>query len=42
MGDPPRDAVSDAGDGTPRFETTAIHAGQDPEPLYGSVNVPIY
>jgi cystathionine gamma-synthase len=25
-----------------RFETVAIHAGQDPEPVYGSVNVPIY
>jgi cystathionine gamma-synthase len=25
-----------------RFETAAIHAGQDPEALYGSVNVPIY
>jgi cystathionine gamma-synthase len=25
-----------------RFETKAIHAGQDPEPAYGSVNVPIY
>jgi cystathionine gamma-synthase len=25
-----------------RFETLAIHAGQDPESLYGSVNVPIY
>ena len=25
-----------------RFETRAIHAGQDPEPEYGSVNVPIY
>jgi cystathionine gamma-synthase len=25
-----------------RFETRAIHAGQDPEGLYGSVNVPIY
>ncbi|HET9672218.1 MAG TPA: PLP-dependent transferase, partial [Actinomycetota bacterium] len=25
-----------------RFETTAIHAGQDPEGLYGAVNVPIY
>ena len=24
------------------FDTTAIHAGQDPEPLYGAVNVPIY
>src|SRR5262249_5678701 len=39
MGDPPRDAMS--GDGA-RLETAAIHAGQDPEPLYGSVNVPIY
>ena len=26
----------------PRFRTRAIHAGQDPEPAYGSVNVPIY
>jgi cystathionine gamma-synthase len=25
-----------------RFETLAIHTGQDPEGLYGSVNVPIY
>jgi cystathionine gamma-synthase len=25
-----------------RFETAAIHAGQDPESVYGSVNVPIY
>ena len=25
-----------------RFETRAIHAGQDPEPAFGSVNVPIY
>ena len=25
-----------------RFETRAIHAGQDPEPVYGAVNVPIY
>jgi cystathionine gamma-synthase len=25
-----------------RFETEAIHAGQDPEGLYGAVNVPIY
>ena len=24
------------------FETEAIHAGQDPEPTYGAVNVPIY
>jgi cystathionine gamma-synthase len=26
----------------PRFETRAIHAGQEPEPTYGAVNVPIY
>ena len=25
-----------------RFETAAIHAGQEPDELYGSVNVPIY
>src|SRR2546423_837741 len=25
-----------------RFETRAIHAGQDPEPQYGAVNVPIF
>ena len=25
-----------------RFETAAIHAGQDPDELYGSVNVPIF
>jgi cystathionine gamma-synthase len=31
----------DAVDGL-RFETRAIHTGQDPEGLYGSVNVPIY
>jgi cystathionine gamma-synthase len=24
------------------FETRAIHEGQEPEPIYGSVNVPIY
>ncbi len=28
--------------GPMRFETTAIHAGQDPDAPYGSVNVPIY
>jgi cystathionine gamma-synthase len=27
---------------TPRFETRAIHAGQDPDAVYGAVNVPIY
>src|SRR5215210_7935200 len=31
-----------AGGQEPRFETRAIHAGQDPEPVYGAVNVPIY
>jgi cystathionine gamma-synthase len=35
----PRDRVT--GDRM-RFETAAIHAGQDPDELYGSVNVPIY
>src|SRR5438874_10193980 len=25
-----------------RFETKAIHVGQDPEPAYGAVSVPIY
>src|SRR6266516_724446 len=25
-----------------KFETKAIHAGQEPEPAYGAVNVPIY
>jgi cystathionine gamma-synthase len=25
-----------------RFETRAIHVGQEPEPTYGAVNVPIY
>src|SRR5438552_18360107 len=33
MGDPTGDAM--------RFETAAVHAGQDPEPVYGAVNVPI-
>jgi cystathionine gamma-synthase len=28
--------------GPMKFETAAIHAGQDPEGLYGSVNVPIF
>jgi len=28
--------------GPMRFETAAIHAGQDPDEPYGSVNVPIY
>jgi cystathionine gamma-synthase len=34
MGAAARDAM--------RFETKAIHVGQDPEPEFGSVNVPIY
>jgi cystathionine gamma-synthase len=34
MADPTGDAL--------RFETRAIHAGQEPEELYGAVNVPIY
>ena len=34
-------ASGDAVDGL-RFETRAIHAGQDPDALYGAVNVPIY
>ena len=34
-------APGDAVDGL-RFETRAIHSGQDPEGLYGAVNVPIY
>ena len=29
-------------EGRMRFETAAIHTGQDPDALYGSVNVPIY
>ncbi|MGE5461664.1 MAG: PLP-dependent transferase, partial [Solirubrobacterales bacterium] len=34
MGDPPRDAL--------RFETRAIHVGQEPDEPFGAVNVPIY
>ena len=30
------------GDGTMKFETQAIHAGQDPDPLTGAVVPPIY
>ena len=25
-----------------RFETRAVHAGQEPEPAFGAVNVPIF
>ena len=35
MGDAPRD------DGL-RFDTRAVHAGAEPDPVYGAVNVPIY
>ncbi len=49
MGAPPGDAMTgdEHGDGTRdgeswRFETRAIHAGQEPEPTYGAVNVPIF
>ncbi len=34
MGTPPGDGL--------RFDTRAIHAGQDPDAVYGAVNVPIY
>jgi cystathionine gamma-synthase len=34
MGAPPGDGL--------RFETRAVHAGQDPEPAFGAVNVPIF
>ena len=27
---------------TQRFETRAIHAGQEPEPAYGAVCTPVY
>ena len=46
MGAPPGDAMTgdEAGERTEgwRFETRAIHSGQDPEPAYGAVNVPIF
>ena len=34
--------MEDASGDRMRFETAAIHAGQDPDAPYGSVNVPIY
>jgi cystathionine beta-lyase/cystathionine gamma-synthase len=40
MGDPTGDAMTD--DGGMRFETRAIHVGQDPDAEHGAVNVPIY
>jgi len=45
MGTPPRDAMTDSSGGPAeemRFETKAIHVGQDPDAEYGAVNVPIY
>jgi cystathionine gamma-synthase len=46
MGTPPRDAMKGSSDAPPpeemRFETKAIHVGQDPDAEYGAVNVPIY
>ena len=45
MGTPPRDAMTGSSDGPAqemRFETKAIHVGQDPDAEYGAVNVPIY
>jgi len=41
MGDPTGDAMTDDERGM-RFQTRAIHVGQDPDAEYGSVNVPIY
>ena len=35
-------AAGDAMNEGLRFETRAIHVGQEPEPMYGAVNVPIY
>jgi cystathionine gamma-synthase len=42
MGTPPRDAMKGSSPEEMRFETKAIHVGQDPDAEYGSVNVPIY
>jgi cystathionine gamma-synthase len=42
MGSPAGDEMSDPNREGLRFETRAIHVGQDPEPLYGAVNVPIF
>src|SRR4029079_823600 len=45
LGDPTGDAMTDDGgtgrDGM-RFETRAIHVGQEPDAEFGAVNVPIY
>ena len=42
MGDPTGDAMTDTDDEGMRFETRAIHVGQDPDAEFGAVNVPIY
>src|SRR5437660_8099482 len=42
MGTPAGDEVTGTGREGLRFETRAIHEGQDPEPQYGAVNVPIF
>jgi cystathionine beta-lyase/cystathionine gamma-synthase len=39
MGDPSGDAMTDDG---MRFQTRAIHVGQEPDAEHGAVNVPIY
>jgi cystathionine beta-lyase/cystathionine gamma-synthase len=41
MGDPAGDAMTNGGHAF-RFETRAIHEGQEPDPEFGAVNVPIY
>src|SRR3712207_3510090 len=41
MDDPTGDAMSDDV-GAMRFETRAIHVGQEPDAEFGAVNVPIY
>jgi cystathionine gamma-synthase len=40
MGAPPGDAMTEPEDW--RFETRAIHVGQEPEPSFGAVTVPIF
>ncbi|HYG71196.1 MAG TPA: cystathionine gamma-synthase [Actinomycetota bacterium] len=42
MDDPTGDAVTPADGEGMRFETRAIHVGQEPDAEYGAVNVPIY
>ncbi|HYF11532.1 MAG TPA: cystathionine gamma-synthase [Actinomycetota bacterium] len=42
MDDPTGDAVTPTDGERMRFETRAIHVGQEPDAEYGAVNVPIY